>query len=66
MKLTRYLQGAAVTVVTAVASTAHAAIDTAAVTTAVADAGTAGGVIGVAVLAMFAGIKAFKWVRGAM
>lgn len=50
----------------AAATSAHAALDTTAVTTALTDAGTAAGVVGLASLGVFAGIKAFKLIRHAM
>lgn len=50
----------------ALVNNAHAAMDTAAVTSALADAGTAVGVVGAAVLVVYVGIKAFKMVRGAL
>lgn len=48
------------------AGLSQAAVDVTAVTTAVADAGTAAGLVGAAVLVMIVGIKVYKWVRGAM
>lgn len=45
---------------------AHAAMDTTSVTSALTDAGTAGGVIGAAVLVLVVGIKSYKYVRMAL
>jgi hypothetical protein len=45
---------------------AHAAMDTAAVTSALTDAGTAAGTVGAAVLVVYVGIKAFKFIRSAL
>lgn len=45
---------------------ANAAIDVAAVVTEVGDTLTPIGLIGAAVLLVYVGIKAFRWVRGAM
>lgn len=50
----------------ALVGNAHAAMDTASVTSALADAATAVGVVGAAVLVVYVGIKAFKMVRGAL
>jgi hypothetical protein len=48
------------------ATSASAAIDTAGVTSALAEAGTAAGVVGAAVLVVYVGIKAFKLIKGAL
>lgn len=47
-------------------TSAHAAMDTAAVTAALTDAGSAVAVVGAAVLVVYVGMKAFKLVRGAL
>jgi len=48
------------------AASAQAAIDVTAVTAATTDAATAVGVIGAAVLVVIVGVKAYKWIRGAL
>lgn len=48
------------------AGASQAAIDTAAITGAIADAGTAAGTVGAAVLVMVVGIKVYKWMRTAL
>jgi len=48
------------------AGSASAAIDTTAVTTALTEAGTAAATVGAAVLVVVVGIKAFKYIKGAM
>ena len=50
----------------AAAGAASAQVNTTAITGAIGDAGTAGAVVGAAVLVMLVGIKVFKWIRGAM
>lgn len=50
----------------AAVTSANAAMDTAAITSALTDAGTAAGVVGAAVLVVIVGIKAFKFIRGAL
>lgn len=50
----------------AVAGSALAAVDTAGVTAALTEAGTAAAVVGAAVLIVVVGIKAFKFIRGAL
>jgi hypothetical protein len=44
-------------------SPAFAVIDVSTATTAITDAGTAAGVIGLAVLVMLIGVKAWHWIR---
>lgn len=46
-------------------SASAAAIDVTSVTAVVTDVATAAGVIGLAVLGMHYGIKAYKWIKGA-
>lgn len=59
--------GAAVAVgLMAVAGSASAAIDTAAVTSSLTDAGAAVAVVGAAVLVVIVGTKVFKWVARAL
>lgn len=48
------------------AAASQAAITTTAIETAITDAGTAAGVIGLAVVVMLVGIKVYKWIRRAM
>ena len=48
------------------AQTTGAAVDTSAVTTAISNAAAAGVVIGGAYLAMVAGVRLYKWIRGAL
>lgn len=49
----------------AVAGSASAAVDTAAIVSTIGEAATAGAAIGVAVLSMYYGIKLYKWIKGA-
>lgn len=46
-------------------SASAAVVDVTSVTASIADAATAGGVIGLAVLGMYFGLKLYKWVRSA-
>ena len=50
----------------AAAGSAHAAISTTDITTALTEAGAAAAVVGAAVLVVHVGIKAYKYIKGAM
>lgn len=65
-KSTTLLAFALVSLTSAGASFAQTGVDTSSVTAQLTAAATAGGVIGLAYLAMVAGIKLYKWVRSAM
>jgi len=64
MKLIKKL-GVAVAAGIASASS-FAAIDTSSVTSATSDAAAAVAVVGAAVLTVYVGVKAFKWIRAAL
>jgi hypothetical protein len=68
MKNTMIKKAAFVAAITSafIASSAHAAVDTAAVTSALTDAGAAIAVVGAAVLVVIVGTKVFKWVARAL
>lgn len=65
MQIRKFVSAAVVLTVGAVGA-ASAAIDVSGVTDAVTEAATAIGVVGAAVLVMFVGGKAFKWIKGAL
>lgn len=54
------------TALVAAAGMSQAAVSTADITAAITDAGTAAGVVGLAVVVMLVGIKVFKWIRRAL
>lgn len=56
----------AASIMASVAASSQAAIDTASVTAALTEAGAAAAVVGAAVLVVVVGIKAFKFIRGAL
>lgn len=64
--MTKFFKKSAVVVAGLVPFAASAAIDVTAVTAATTDAGTAVATIGAAVLVVYVGIKAYKWIRGAL
>lgn len=63
---TRLGQGVAVLGFTVASMASQAAIDTAGITSAVADAATAVGVIGAAIVLVRVGVKVFKWIAAAL
>jgi hypothetical protein len=64
--MNKFFKKSAAVVAGLAAGAANAAIDVSAVTAATTDAGTAVATIGGAVLVVYVGIKAYKWIRGAL